>query len=105
MRQGELPVRAREGALGYDLGAPYQTIAARYTAGEHIVLPRKGKLHIPFALLHYFPRFHPGISESLPETPCRIVLPLRRLRRGRTADRTRLTAVLQPYQRALRWKR
>ena len=49
--------------------------------------------------------FHSGISESLPETPCRIVLPLRRLRRGRTADRTRLTAVLQPYQRALRWKR
>ena len=55
--QGELPVRAREGPLGYDFGTPYQTIAARYSVGEHIVLPRKGKLHILFALLHYFPRF------------------------------------------------
>lgn len=62
-------------------------------------------LHFQFSICFTFRGFHPGISESLPETPCRIVLPLRRLRRGRTADRTRLTAVLQPYQRALRWKR
>ena len=51
------------------------------------------KVNFTFSSLYCttFRGFHPGISESLPETPCRIVLPLRRLRRGRTADRTRLT--------------
>ncbi len=34
---------AREGALGYDLGAPRPTIGTRYPVGEHIVLPRNVK--------------------------------------------------------------
>ena len=62
-------------------------------------------LHFQFSICFTFQDSHPGISESLPETPCRTDVPLHRLRRGRTADRTRSTAVLRPYQRALRWKR
>ena len=33
---------AREGALGYDLGAPHLTIGTIYLVGEHSVLPRYG---------------------------------------------------------------
>ena len=36
-------IAAREGALGYDLGAPVLTIGTRYPVGEHIVLPRNVK--------------------------------------------------------------
>ena len=34
---------AREGALGYDLGAPYLTIGTCYLVGEHSVLPRNAE--------------------------------------------------------------
>ena len=102
-----------------DLGAPYQTVCTCLTVGAVIGRPRSAEslrnsyLLTPTSCLAEALHsdcttsqgFHPGISESLPETPYRIVLPLRRLRRARTADRTRSTAVLRPYQRALRWKR
>ena len=39
VRQGELPVRAREGALGCDLGAPLQAICTRIIVGAAIGRP------------------------------------------------------------------
>ena len=40
VRQGELPVRAREGALGYDLGAPFvNSFALVYPVGANSVRP------------------------------------------------------------------
>ena len=37
---------AREGALGYDLGAPHLTIGTIYLVGEHSVLPRNVKSNV-----------------------------------------------------------
>ena len=37
---------AREGALGYDLGAPHLTTGTIYLVGEHSVLPRNVKSNV-----------------------------------------------------------
>ena len=53
VRQGELPVRAREGALGYDSAHRLYPTCTIYPVGAAIGHPHNGKPSRQFSILHY----------------------------------------------------